>query len=91
MDRIDYINQAAKEHGMSYGRYKALMEEGVVPIPYIPENEPDPAEAANTRICRGCGKPFVAKHGSVRYHSDECRISYNKKLYEERRKMKNGQ
>lgn len=42
-----------------------------------------------TRICKYCGKPFIAMHGKMLYCSERCRIDYGWKAQKARKKAQN--
>jgi hypothetical protein len=73
MDNIDRIMKEADRlgFGVSYGKYRAAYPNGSGDVLVRPV-EPEPAEKPS-RICKRCGRTFVAAHGSQAYCSQECR------------------
>ena len=66
MDRLTRDCIAARLHGMTYGKYKAMQG-------YTEIKAREEIDTTKVKFCRKCGKPFTpGKHYRV-YCSTECR------------------
>ena len=78
-DRLSLTAKAAKEKGLSYGKYVALY--GCVSLP----------EDERLRRCKHCGKSFLLSRKTRVYCSYNCFEAARSKRYRERRKEKNAE
>lgn len=82
LDSIALTSIAAKEAGMSYGKYVALF--GVV----REQEKEEIVPPVRDRICKECGRPFLPTTGRMKFCSKECCDKNAKMRYLQRKREK---
>lgn len=88
MDHISKVARADRRRGMSYGKYVALVREGLMPP--VPRDESESwQDRQNMKTCAYCGEEFsVLDRGGhkAKYCSDECYRAMNNRRSREKYK-----
>lgn len=95
MDHLSKVAKEARAMGLSYGKYVALVREGLIQPKLEPKPEPDAKETAqldyvrDIETCVICGKEFRPGRGRAMTCGPECRMELNRrrarKIYREQR------
>lgn len=101
MDLISLRNAEARKLGLSYGKYMALVRDGLIRTEIAPEpakgakgakdakEETEPEYELGTAVCAICGKEFPMRTSKSRTCGPECRAELNRQRNRERYRRKN--